>query len=784
MTAPTLTDLTHSPELTALAPLLYVAWADGELDPEELAAVRATQADHLDAEQRDALARWTNPDTPPTSTELLRLFRTIRTELGQLGAASRQNLVDAGLTLANRLHDEAARDSTRRALAEVEAALGVHGSEVARELFPERPPVAQTFKEAPPSFDHEAMTRLLDGDYREDWEQVRTLLADETFRYAYDEPKSATRERVLAWTKRLADEGYGALSFPESVGGGGRTDRFIKAFEALGMFDLSLVVKFGVQFGLFGGAILNLGTEKHHRAYLADVGSARLLGGFAMTELGHGSNVRELETVARWDPERDAFVLHTPSRSARKEWIGNAALHGRTMVVFAQLEVQGVGHGVHAFVVPVRDDEGRTLPGVRIADCGDKMGLDGVDNGRIWFDHVEVPRDNLLDRYGRVTDAGEYDSPIASASRRFFTMLGTLVGGRISVGAAAVTASKSALTIAIRYGALRRQFGAEPTDGGAPTERAILDYPSHQRRLIPKLAETYALHFASADLQRRFHEHEGEDTRAIETLAAAMKVLMTWHAIDSVQAARECCGGMGFLSENRIGEIRKDVDVFATFEGDNTVLLNLVAKGLLTDYARSLSNHLVGTLLKQIGRQAAAAARHQNPLSNRRTDSDHLRDPAFHEGVFAFRTESLLVSAARRVKKRTDRGMSPFDAVMDVQTHLVDLAKAHAEAHVHACFAHKVDALPEGPERAALAALCSLYALSRLDADMAWFQENNFVAGAKARAIRREVGTLCQEVRNDAVAYVDAFAIPETALAAPIAFEGYVDRLSPEPEGA
>ena len=123
-------------------------------------------------------------------------------------------------------------------------------------------------------------------------------------------------------------------------------------FQTLAHFDLSLVVKFGVQFGLFGGSVHHLGTRAHHERYLPDIGTLTLPGCFAMTETGHGSNVRDLETTASFDRETDEFVIHTPTDAARKDWIGNAAAHGRVATVFAQLIVDETVHGVHAFLVP------------------------------------------------------------------------------------------------------------------------------------------------------------------------------------------------------------------------------------------------------------------------------------------------------------------------------------------------------------------------------------------------------------------------------------------------
>src|ERR1044071_183280 len=245
--------------------------------------------------------------------------------------------------------------------------------------------------------------------------------------------------------------------------------------------------------------------RSHHKRYLRAATSMELPGCFAMTETGHGSNVQALGTTATYDPATQEFVIHTPHEEARKDYIGNAARDGRMAVVFAQLCRQGIpgragepgagDHGVHAFLVPLRDSDGDTLPGVRIEDCGPKLGLDGVDNGRIWFDHVRVPRENLLDRYASVAPDGTYTSPIENPTKRFFTMLGTLIQGRISVSGASISASKVELTIAIRRGLARRQFGLPGEE-----EALLLDYRTHQRRLLPALAKTYALSFAQQRL--------------------------------------------------------------------------------------------------------------------------------------------------------------------------------------------------------------------------------------------------------------------------------------------
>lgn len=618
-----------------------------------------------------------------------------------------------------------------------------------------------------PSFDIQALAALLEQREPETRRQVRALLDRPLFRHVSPElSKETYREQVLAWLKVVADAGLGALAYPRVTHVAPDLAAFVTAFESLAMFDLSLVVKFGVQFGLFGGAIYFLGTDEQAKALLPRVATGEVLGCFAMTELGHGSNVRDLETTATWDTRRGTFELHSPTFAARKEWIGNAAAHAQLAVVFAQLVIDGESQGVHAFVVALRDANGQPMPGVQIEDCGHKMGLNGVDNGRLRFDRVRLPRDALLGRYATVTEDGRYQSPIDSPGRRFFTMLGTLVGGRVCVAAASLTASRSALAIAIRYGVRRRQFGP---DGG--DEQRILDYPAQQRRLMPALATTYALHFALETLITDYVTHRGDDARVLEAKAAGLKAYATWHTTRTVQVCREACGGQGYLSSNRLPSLKADTDVFATFEGDNTVLLQLVAKAVLGAFREDFFDGSVRGLVEYLAQKVTSRLDTVNPRIGRATDTEHLRDRNLHLGALRYRETSLVDTLGRRLRARINRGMDPFVAFTEVQNHATSLALAHVERITLEAFVAAAEAQKDPALHAALDRMCDLFAICCLEDDLGWFLEQGYFEPNKAPALRSELEALCAEVRVDAEALVEAFGIPDACLAAPIAFD-------------
>lgn len=637
-----------------------------------------------------------------------------------------------------------------------------------------------------PAVDVSALRDLLDGDHAEVRRLVRNNLAEHAgiLEDAETMSREEYRQQVLDVLLLMAETGQTGMGFPKEYGGGGDVGASIAAFETLAYGDLSVLVKAGVQFGLFGGAILHLGTEQHHRAYLEDTITGKLLGCFAMTETGHGSNVQALETTVTYDDATDELVVDTPTDSARKDYIGNAAMHARLAVVFAQLVVGGEARGIHAVVVPLRDEDGAVLPGVRIEDCGRKIGLNGVDNGRIWFDDVRVPRSALLNRYAEVREDGSYFSEIENPDRRFFTMLGTLVQGRVSVGGAAVSASKVALAVAVKYALLRRQFGAPDTG----REEILLDYGMHQRRLLPLLARTYALHFAQERVRGDLHEvfsrddASEHDRRALESRAAGTKVAGTWHAMRTIQECREACGGAGYLSVNRFDALRADTDVFTTFEGDNHVLLQLVAKGLLTDYADEFENldqmgmmrFVAGVAVETVIERTSVhklldRVRDVLPAGDTDTDPDAgILDTSYHLNLLRWREEHMLSSVARRLKKGMDDGGDPAAVFSSVQDHVIGAARAHVERLVLEAFVDKIESMPEGQNKLAMQLVCDLYALAAIEEDRAWFMEHGRFSNAKSKAVTAMVNELCRRVRPIADQLVDAWDIPAEMLRAEI----------------
>ncbi len=631
--------------------------------------------------------------------------------------------------------------------------------------------------------DARALTTVLDGRWAALRQEIRAQMAVAWLAGNGDLTMEEYRRQVQEQMRALAKTGYPQLAFPREYGGRGDIGGSVVAHEMLGFGDLSLMVKAGVQWGLFGGAVQLLGTRRHHERYLRDIMDLTLPGCFAMTETGHGSDVQHLRTTATYDPDSREFVISTPDEAARKDYIGNAARDGQMAVVFAQLVTGGEGRGVHALLVPIRDADGRPMPGVSIGDCGPKGGLGGVDNGRLAFRDVRVPREALLNRYGDVAEDGTYTSPIESDSRRFFTMLGTLIRGRISVAGSAGSATKRALAIAVRYADARRQF----TRPGGTGEIVLLDYRAHQRRLLPALATSYALHFAQEELVAALHELEpaaGRDERRqreLESRAAGIKAVATWHATATIQACREACGGAGYLAENLLPALRADTDVFATFEGDNTVLLQLVAKGLLTGYkshfedlgtleaARLVAEQFVGAVIE---RTAARAVIEALVASGPGAGGDNvLLDRAWQVRAFEDRERHVLEGLARRLRRGASGEEDAFEAFNDAQDHVLRAARVHVDRVVLEAFVAALERCADPAAKALLGRVCDLYVLGNVESDLGWFLAHGRLTAARAKSVTSAVNALCKELRPHARTLVDAFAIPEQLLGAAIVRE-------------
>ncbi|WP_321826490.1 acyl-CoA dehydrogenase family protein [Maribacter dokdonensis] len=739
-------------------PVFYIIWSDDLLSASEInVAENAISEDSsLTLADKKLLKSWLDVNNPPKDSVLKSWKQLIANSGVKLVEHNTYPLTAFSEKVATHYQGEI---PFNECIKNIEVNLGIqpnhynHLFDVQIDLDP---------KSAQYSAKH--IDSILKGEHVQTIDQFRSTLNDPIFSWQIRRNKEDFRHHVLEQVKFLAQKGYGAMAYSEDYGGTDNMEGYAHIFENMIWADGSLAIKFGVQFGLFGGSIQKLGTKKHHNTYLAKAGKASLLGCFAMTETGHGSNVRGIKTTATYNKEKDTIVIHTPGKNDNKEYIGNA-LHSQMASVFAQLIVNGKNEGVHAILVPLRNKAHELLPGITVEDNGYKLGLNGVDNGKIWFDQVEVPKENLLNKYGTILANGEYYSEIKNPNKRFFTMLGTLVGGRICVARAGLGGAKFALTVAIKHALKRRQFN----DSVKIQEDLLMDYPSHQLRLTPLVASAYVYHFTLDKMMSLYCDESQPDKRKIETQVAGLKSIITWYANDTIQECREACGGKGYLIENRIADLKGDVDIFTTFEGDNNVLLQLAAKGVLSDFKAEFNSAGFSTVLKLLSSQLSDKLSTINPMYSNKTDKDHLYNPKFHVHALEYRTRRLTYTLAMRIRGYIKKGIPSYQAFLKVQTHLMTLGKAYSAELAYKSFLEHTNTITDPDYKTLFEKIGTLHALYEIRKDASWYLEQGYLGGTKSKAIRQRVERLCTELRPHLNTLIDGFGIPDHLMTAPIA---------------
>jgi acyl-CoA oxidase len=302
------------------------------------------------------------------------------------------------------------------------------------------------------------------------------------------------------------------------------------------------------------------------------------------------------------------------------------------------------------------------------------------------------------------------------------------------------------------------------------SETIILDYPNQQRRLLPLVAKAYALQFGLDHLLDRYVNRTEDQMREIEAMAAGMKSYATWFATAAIQECREATGGKGYLAENRFADLKADTDIFTTFEGDNTVLMQLLAKSLLTEFNKSFQEDGNFAVLKFIGRRVGTIVTEQNPYIVRQTDREHLESQSFYLSAFQFRARRLVSTLGSRLRAYIKDGMSSYQAGLLSQTHMIEAAEAYVELVVlEASLARLSNTSDVFKTSDVLEKTILLYAMHTIESHRAWYMESDYISSQKSKAVRKLVDKLCAELRSEAGALVDGFGIPDALLGAPIA---------------
>lgn len=513
--------------------------------------------------------------------------------------------------------------------------------------------------------------------------------------------------------------------------------------------------------GMFIPSILSQGTPEQQAKWLPLCNSLRIIGTYAQTELGHGTFVRGLETIAVYDVESRSFIVHSPTLTSTKWWPGGLGKTATHVILMARLVVNGKDHGPHGFVVQIRDMEThKPLTGVEVGDIGPKMGYNGVDNGFLRFDHVRIPRDAMLMRFAQVSEDGMYSPPPPENAKASYA---TMVYVRATIVRDAGDFLGRAVTIATRYTAVRRQ--TVPTPG--ERELQVLDYDNVQHTLLPLCATAFALKFMGKKMMAMYNDFDAARDRGdfsslpeLHALSSGLKSLCTDLAASGIEASRRTCGGHGYSVLSGLPTLFASYVQNVTWEGDNNVMYLQTARYLLKLLVAAQrrgggnggmfsESFLDGKRCKVYNEQDWESAKHVLP-------------------ALQYSVTRLARVAADALTKATGGPMvfegAPWNnTTMD----LIRLARAHCYFYLHQTMVESVEATANTLSPATVAVLRGLTALHGIcimEEASATLLEGGYMTGEQASWLRARKRVLVRQLRPNAVALVDAFGYEDYLL--------------------
>eukprot|EP00735_Rhodelphis_limneticus_P014007 TRINITY_DN7982_c0_g1::TRINITY_DN7982_c0_g1_i1::g.15532::m.15532 TRINITY_DN7982_c0_g1::TRINITY_DN7982_c0_g1_i1::g.15532 ORF type:complete len:699 (+),score=253.45,sp/O64894/ACOX2_CUCMA/35.81/2e-110,ACOX/PF01756.14/6.6e-15,Acyl-CoA_dh_M/PF02770.14/3.5e-11,Acyl-CoA_dh_1/PF00441.19/5.7e-06,Acyl-CoA_dh_1/PF00441.19/3.7e+03,DUF4412/PF14371.1/0.44 TRINITY_DN7982_c0_g1_i1:51-2099(+) len=595
---------------------------------------------------------------------------------------------------------------------------------------------------------HRKISEILDPDNRELRTKMWTVFNDELYYPRYDILLKDDRELAYKRLKKFCDARLVSVTdFKKDP------RRIFAAHEIAGFVDGSMATKMTVQFNLFGGTVFKLGTDFHHKKMLEGIDSFNQPGCFALTELGYGNNAVEMETTAIYDAATKEFIINTPSTLAQKYWITNGAVHAKWCVVFARLLLKDKDEGVHGFLVRIRDESLTPLPGVTIQDMGHKIGVNGVDNARLWFNNVRVPREHLLNATSQVSEDGVLTCPIPSRRGRFLAMADQLLSGRICIACMTLSGSKMSLYATVRYAHSRLAVGRD-----GKSSAPLMDFQLQQRAIMPFVAATYAYAITLSYIKDRYAGQTKKDNAEVVRLICGIKALITWHAERAASICRERCGGQGYLSANRFGEAIGGAHAGITAEGDNCVLMQKLSKELLATVGLAgVATYNVQSYLPNAVQRLVTG-----------TSCSNVASPSTQLALLRARENRTLRQLASKLAGV--KGTALYETWVQNEQDLVQqTARAFTERTAVEHFQRAVSRCKDATVAKLLAQVCSLYAVSRIEADLAWFLTEGLMTPAVSRKVSELSRQLCTDLSPYSLDLVKGFGVPEFAHHSPIA---------------
>uniref|UniRef100_A0A1A7XSA5 Acyl-coenzyme A oxidase n=1 Tax=Iconisemion striatum TaxID=60296 RepID=A0A1A7XSA5_9TELE len=512
---------------------------------------------------------------------------------------------------------------------------------------------------------------------------------------------------------------------------------------------------------MFLPTLLNQATPEQMERFFMLTWNLEIIGTYAQTEMGHGTHLRGLETTATYDPATQEFVLNSPTISSIKWWPGGLGKSSNHAIVIAQLYSLGNCHGLHAFIVPIRDmSTHKSLPGIVVGDIGPKFGFSEVDNGFLKLENVRIPRENMLMKYSKVEPDGSYVKPPSSK-----LTYGTMVFVRSFIVGESARALAKSTTIAIRYSTVRHQSEIRP---GEP-EPQILDYQTQQYKLFPLLATAYAFSFVGQYMTKIYHRisesiNDGDfsELPELHALSAGLKAFTTWEANSGIEVCRMSCGGHGYSRSSALPDIYVEFTPTCTYEGENTVMMLQTARYLVKSYRQAKEGQQLSGIVSYLNesqdrRLQPQAVASQPPVVD-------VNDLSSLVEVYKRRAAILVEMAAKSIQQELQRRKSQEVAWNNSAIELVRASDAHCHYVVVKVFSEKLGEVGDTAIHTVLSTLALLYAMHGITKDSGDFLLAGLLSVPQVLQISVRIKELLSQLRPNAVALVDAFDIHDKKL--------------------